>query len=666
MNKKISIILVLPLLASLSNCKSSNSTSKIDAYFNIKIGNEVQNIKKINMFSPTWEFCGTGPGMVNDNALETLSYLDDLQSEQFRIDLMMGNGGIGSLIGKNSNGTTAHEFDSVMKIANKLQNNKTTPMFVMCDIPEYAQTNNNSKIRPNMENYYEICYNIASYLKNNGIKNVTYETWNEPDLGTTFWGGSMSDIIDTSITQTKAIKDADPYATISSLGLCWPLEFINKKKTEEDGTMTSWKRFWSKSLNENAMPDALSWHYYGQVGGKMEDNDDITTDFSYWLYNIREAFNSTQNGSNKEIDYPLDLSKVQQLVTEYHAASSLDSLSDTTSNISKMYDSIHYALDATDITKVYWACYLSEYFGVIDKYSYLKNPGFNVLYSYARLPLNVVKVDNSDNDIGIFSGVDKSRAGLIIYNKANENKDVLVNLNDILFKANDITVYQIDSTNLAYATDIDYPYIKYKKENITNKDLKNIRLNLNGNMAYYIEVNDNTNQSEIEKERSIGTILKKEYYYKDRGSKYPYSDLHNNSLTATLSMANNLTGESAISTIIDVDENVNKLSLIYEGFGNFIKTNTSSLGVKIDYLTNDGYKNSTYYTVANNNYNFALPFGNRSVAEKTVNMGDDVNGSYIIKLKENAPSDWNGIITMTYIIKDVGIGSTLNITMDKE
>ena len=59
-----------------------------------------------------------------------------------------------------------------------------------------------------------------------------------------------------------------------------------------------------------------------------------------------------------------------------------------------MYDSIHYALDATDITKVYWACYLSEYFGVIDKYSYLKNPGFNVLYSYARLPLNVVKVDN--------------------------------------------------------------------------------------------------------------------------------------------------------------------------------------------------------------------------------------------------------------------------------
>ena len=29
------------------------------------------------------------------------------------------------LIGKNSNGTTAHEFDSIMKIANKLVNNKT-------------------------------------------------------------------------------------------------------------------------------------------------------------------------------------------------------------------------------------------------------------------------------------------------------------------------------------------------------------------------------------------------------------------------------------------------------------------------------------------------------------------------------------------------------------
>ena len=131
-------------------------------------------------------------------------------------------------------------------------------------------------------------------------------------------------------------------------------------------------------------------------------------------------------------------------------------------------------------------------------------------------------------------------------------------------------------------------------------------------------------------------------------------------------MANNLTGESAISAIIDVDENANNLSLSYEGFGNFIKTNTSSLGVKIDYLTNDGYKNSTYYTIANNNYNFALPFGNRSVAEKIVNMGDSETGNYTIKLKENAPSAWNGIITMTYIIKDVGIGSTLNMTIDKE
>lgn len=36
MNKKISIILVLPFLTSLSNCKSTTNASKIDAYFSFK------------------------------------------------------------------------------------------------------------------------------------------------------------------------------------------------------------------------------------------------------------------------------------------------------------------------------------------------------------------------------------------------------------------------------------------------------------------------------------------------------------------------------------------------------------------------------------------------------------------------------------------------------
>ena len=159
----LSIIFVFTFMACNGNGKNDNAQS-ITVDFSAKTGVEVQNIKKIDMFSPTWEFCGTGPGMVNYESVEQLKLLDDLQSERFRIDLMMGNGGIGSLIGANgNNGKTDKEFGAVYEIAKVLQDNNSSSMFVLCDVPPYAQAVNSSKevaMQPLSINYIYLINNF--------------------------------------------------------------------------------------------------------------------------------------------------------------------------------------------------------------------------------------------------------------------------------------------------------------------------------------------------------------------------------------------------------------------------------------------------------------------------------------------------------------------------
>ena len=664
MKKWVALLLCGVLLAGSAcvvSCGGKEGIS-VSVDFSQKTGTEVQNIKKIDMFSPTWEFCGSAAGLTNGESMETLAYLDDLQAERFRIDLMMGNGGIGAPIGADGkNGTSDGEMNAVLEVAQKLQENDVSPMFVMCNIPEYAQIDGEDKQLPDMTRWYEVLYNAVKYLKNKGITNVTYETWNEPDLGTTFWGGTMAEMIETSIVSAKAVRDADKYATVSALGLCWPLDFISKKQTVDGETLTHWDRFWKRSVEEGAMPDALSWHYYGQPGGMMEGNLDETTNFSYWLTQIRAAFKETTEGMG-ELDAPVDLSTVQQLITEYHAASSLDSHEDTIGNISKMYDSIGYALDATDLTKVYWACYVSELFGVIDKYSYQKNAGYNVLWSYARLPLDRVECDISDPELGYYCGADGSRAGLILYNKGTQAKNVAVNLSGIPFDAEDLTVYVIDNENLATATDIMTPYASLQKQNVSEDDLKNISITLGANEGCYIEINDESGKSEIEEKKSVGEILKKEYYYYDRGDKLPYADIHNNSLTAIVGMADSMSGQSAVSMIVDTGKDCSGFIVQYSGWGQFVRTAESALGMKVDYQTGNGYTKSVYYALDGYDCDLILPFGTKANANEIVAV-EGLEGSFRVDLAAKAPADWNGIVSITYLIKDAGLGATEKFTI---
>ena len=69
----------------------TDSTADMEIDFSKKDGGQVQNVKKIDMFSPTWDF--VYGETVNYASLEQLKYLQEIKSEAFRIDMVFGGGG---------------------------------------------------------------------------------------------------------------------------------------------------------------------------------------------------------------------------------------------------------------------------------------------------------------------------------------------------------------------------------------------------------------------------------------------------------------------------------------------------------------------------------------------------------------------------------------------
>ena len=53
-----------------------------------------------------------------------------------------------------------------------------------------------------------------------------------------------------------------------------------------------------------------------------------------------------------------------------------------------------------------------------------------------------------------------------------------------------------------------------------------------------------------------------------------------------------------------------------------------------------------------------VPFGTEKAADECLPMGDGASGTYIFELKKNAPEDWDGMVEVSYLIRNAGKGAT--------
>ena len=651
---------------------AAKNTIEVD--FGKKDGTGVQNIKKYDMFTPTWTM--TSGDTANYGAIDQFKSIDPIKAEAYRVDLMLGMGGMGAFTANSSelSGKTEEEWSITDAVVDGLTENGVIPYIVMVGIPQYAWGDKGSwRSTPDMAKYKEFVTNAATYLTNRG-KRIIYETWNEPDLGGdgTFWTDSMNDLVDVNILQAKTIKEVNPDAEVAELGLCWPVTFI------ETGY---WDYYMQRVREENHTIDAFSWHFYASHGGEFESSSHRDGGFTKWKSVIREAIAKGQKINPS-------MQTMQQHLTEFSPADAGDELIDQVGIVPSFYETIKLGLQATDISRISWNSYLTDDYGMIHPYSYQRRPVYYVLWSFGRLPVDKASVTISEavaEDFGTMSGVDSRRAGVVVYNRhkldgygekyvdqlkkldAENTKSVTLKLKNVPFEAETCKIYLIDNEHVAYTATQDTPYLVFDRDSFADKLNENgeaeITLNIPGNASMYVEIGDESGTYELDDEKKLAdTIVRKDYFYVDRGDDKPYAYMHENSLSAYVSMANEAKGSGTMCVTMDGLENTENLNVSYETWGGEVDNTEKDVGIgfRIDYRKHDGkYANSTFYYIRN--YKNEIPvssFGTGLGAENFVSIGEELSGNFLVNLKENAPQDWDGRIQITYQIANAGKGIT--------
>ncbi len=634
-------------------------------------GTKTQYIKKFDQFATTWSFVGDLPGYTRNTSLNQLTALTDLNTESLRFDLFMGYTGIGQAIGKgvNKNGSTDEEYAQAMEVISRLDNLGVLPQLVLFACPEYAQTSGQWKNKPIEEKWEELCGNMATYFKEKGIRIGAYEIWNEPDLGDTYFAGDWQDYVDTYLAGAAGVYGADPDAFVEALSASWIHKIVNE--TSEDGERTKWESFIKQAAEADLLPDSISWHFYGR-DGKMEDIVGLSGDgenFSVYRNAILNAITASQNGTSAHDSTAYDLSTLQQNLNEFNIYAPLHEDSrdmwNATTVVPGMFSAMETLLAANDITRVNWATFLSEQTNGIgcssvDLYSLQRYPAYHANWMYGRLPVNRIVQPSLTAGLSTMAAVDNGRAGLIVYNSSAANKTATVRLDNLPFAKGNVNVYLVDDGHLTYST-ANEPYLLEFAQNVDTQGLS-VQVELMPNAVCYVEVNDAAGTPTDTAYNALQThIVRKDYWYPERGDNTPYSDIHERSLLGYVSMNDNATGQSAVS--VQLDDMQNKtLKLDWNVWGNPVASEAATLGVKVDYRTANGYTTSVFYSLEGLQADVALPFGNKglSTSQKTLTGAD---GTETIVLSEFAPADWTGRIAVSYVIANAGNGATASFKL---
>lgn len=673
----LTIIMVFTLTASLIGCKKGGGSSGEYLSYNKsgatvfdyskKDGTKTGYIKKFDQFATTWSFVGDSAGYVRETSLNQLSAIKEMNAESMRFDLFMGYTGVGYGIGNTAekNGSTDEEYAQSLQVIKALENADVLPQLVLFACPVYAQSYGDWKCKPVQDKWTELCYNMATYFKNKDIRIGAYEMWNEPDF--IYFSGTWEDYIDTYLWGAEGVRGADSDAFIQGMSASWIHKIVNEK--ENGQTLTKWESFIKRSSDANLLPDSISWHFYGREG-RLEGIEGLSGDgvnFSVYRNAILNALTASQNGTSANDKTAYELATMQQHLNEFNTyvplhADSAD-MWNTEQVVPGMFDAMEILLNANDITRVNWATFISEQTNgigcsAIDLYSLQRYPAYHANWMYGRLPITRIEQPTLTDGLYTMAGVDEGRAGLIVYNTADKNKSTKVAFDNIPFEKGNVYVYVIDEDNKTFST-ANPPVLVEWAENVeVNKLAANLKLKPNA--AYYIEINNaDGTQASYEVDSNLKeNIVRKDYYYPNRGDNTPYTEIHENSMTAMVSMNNNATGKSAACVTLDDMIDNSQLVIDYTTYGDIQNTANASMGVKIDFMTEQGYVKSVYYNIGEMDRDMVLPFGTKASATEVKSLGAIGSGSCNINLTEIAPVGWTGRIIVSYLIQDAGTGAT--------
>ena len=581
--------------------------------------------KRQNVFSPSHSFVGE---MAAEFARDA-KLLKSLRAENQRVDLFMGNGGIGGSIGTGTLDNIQYSFLALDATLKQFYKNGVLPYICFFATPNalYDKTSakaNYWKYPPSdMTAWQEVCRNITEHYYELGWPIAAYEIWNEPDWydystnSKAFYDGTWEEYLEIYKYAVNGIREANLYASVGGLSLATFSDAYMKGDVDE---------FLSYVEDNNLPLDFISYHCY--VPGNYQ--------------------NYTEQANNALSEYNGIFSNVGLHLNEFHV-SSAKSTTSTEKCISDMMDALMYFVETPQITSVNWATFResNEGIGMIDSRSGKRYAAYHLLSFYNRMPVGRIQMDGTHYIRG-FASADEERSDVLLYNRTWKERTSNISIVNIPYEKYDVIVYGIDENNSNFGRNggSDEASVIWEKKNAQGSEF-NLKLTLSTGSVAFIEIVSECSgelapATEYDADGNIlqggvATVLKKEYYFEDRQSTM-FSEFDFATFTAWVGMGNKDEGTSrGIVYLKNVSESLTACAELYEGVAY-----SGEYSLKVEYIDESG---NIYAEQVYSSTDETLQFGNLIIV---------LNG------------DWHGgIVKLTYEMKDCGRDHTMKISFDK-
>ena len=588
-------------------------------------------LKRQNVFSPSHSFVGS---YMVEVARDTPT-LAEIRSESQRVDLFMGNGGVGSTLGKGSPEELSYSWMQADATFKQFYKGGVLPYVVYFATPNGLYDKDRGaaaywKYPPvSYEGWQEVCQEIAEHYVRRGWPFAAHEIWNEPDWGDAFYAGTWEEYLKIYEYGATGVRAGNPYAMVGGMSLA---EF---DKYYANGNV----RMFLDHVKEKQLPlDFISYHCY------------VTNNYPTY----------TKLANSSLAAYGDTFATTGLHLNEFHVALD-EKVTATEKAVGPMMDAILFTLDNPQITSVNWACFrVSGESGIqmIDSRSGKRFAAYHLLSFYNRMPVDRVEMTTVNGLKGVAS-IEGEQAGVILYNRTYKARDYVLALDNLPYEKCDVTVYCIDETHSNYGRNggCDEAEVILSAKDVTPKNLC-IQGKLESNGLIYVEIVESghvldlppvstIDSREVVLQADTATVLRREYYFEDRSTTM-FSEFDLRTFTAWAGMGNALKGLSKGAAVLDnlPTQLVARPSLTQAA------AEGAALYLTAEYL--DGEGNVVLRQHFQQGENAAVKGENAQPLP--------INGEIVL----TTPEGFDGVLKLSWGVADAGADTALKITFDKE
>lgn len=593
--------------------------------------------KRQNVFSPSHSFVGSYMAEFKRD-VPTLAALG---AESQRVDLFMGNGGVGGTIAKGKPDDLTYSWMQADMTLRGFYQGGVMPYVVYFATPnglydKARAVTNYWKYPPvDMDGWREVCAEIAAHYARRSWPFAAHEIWNEPDWydqgqqAMAFYEGTWEEYLSIYEYAVKGIRSANPYAMVGGMSLA----------TFADDAANGNVSSFLDHVREQALPlDFISYHCY------------VTGDYPTY----------TRLANSALAAYGDTFASTALHLNEFHVALS-SSVTATEKCIAPMMDAILFTLEHPQITSVNWACFRvsgEEGIQLIESRTGKRFAAYHLLSFYNRMPVDRVTLKEANGLKGIAS-VDGDQAGVMLYNRTYKARDYVLALDKLPFDTCDVTVYAIDEQHSNYGRNggSDEADIVLRLQGVPTENLC-LRGELPTNGLIYAEITRSgyvpavTPASTIDSrdrvlQGDIATVLRREYYFEDRGTTM-FSEFDLRTFTAWAGMGNAQEGLAKGAVVL---ENLPE-QLVLRPMLTRIPAEGAAVFLTVEFLDDAGNViRAEHYRRGEN----ARVNGEEA---QTLALGGEI--------LLTAPDHFDGVLKLSWGIADGGTDTALKISIDKE